>query len=108
MDELMEKHKSLKNGILKIYGLRIQKLEIRLHDLLYKDSSTRIREFITYYLDEFGEINETGQLSAKNLLSHKEIANLTNTSRQTVSNVMSTMRKEGMIDYNSQFISRSK
>ena len=47
MDELMEKHKSLKNGILKIYGLRIQKLERRLHDLLYKDSSTRIREFIT-------------------------------------------------------------
>jgi CRP/FNR family transcriptional regulator len=108
MEELMEKHRSLKNGVLKIYGLRIQKLERRLHNLLYKDSTTRIKEFITDYLEEFGETNEAGQLSAKNLLSHKEIANLTNTSRQTVSNVMSIMRKEGVIDYNSKFILRSK
>ncbi len=108
MEELMEKHKSLKNGVLKIYGLRIQKLERRLHNLLYKDSTTRIKEFITDYLVEFGETNESGKLMAKNLLSHKEIANLTNTSRQTVSNVMSTMRKEGVIDYNSQFILSSK
>jgi len=93
METLMEKHKSLKNGVLKIYGLRIQKLERRLHDLLYKDSTTRIKEFILDYLQEFGERNETEQLVAKNLLSHKEIANLTNTSRQTVSNVLSTMRK---------------
>ena len=35
MEQLMEKHKSLKNGVLKVYGLRIQKLERRLHDLLY-------------------------------------------------------------------------
>ena len=108
MEELMEKHRSLKNGVLKIYGLRIQKLERRLHNLLYKDSTTRIKEFIIDYLEEFGETNEAGQLSAKNLLSHKEIANLTNTSRQTVSNVMSIMRKEGVIDYNSKFILRSK
>jgi CRP/FNR family transcriptional regulator len=54
MEELMVKHKSLKNGLLNIYGLRIQKLERRLHDLLYKDSPTRIREFISGYLEEFG------------------------------------------------------
>jgi len=108
MEELMEKHKSLKNGVLKIYGLRIQKLERRLHDLLYKDSTTRIKEFITDYLEEFGEINDKGTSVAKNLLSHKEIANLTNTSRQTVNNVMSIMRKEGIIDYNIKFISDTK
>ncbi|MDO5970981.1 Crp/Fnr family transcriptional regulator [Flavivirga aquimarina] len=108
MEKLMEKHKSLKNGVLKIYGLRIQKLERRLHDLLYKDSTTRIREFILDYLEEFGEKNDGGISIAKNLLSHKEIANLTNTSRQTVSNVLSKMRKEGVIDYNVQFISNTK
>ncbi|GAL62648.1 Crp/Fnr family transcriptional regulator [Algibacter lectus] len=108
MEVLMEKHKSLKNGVLKIYGLRIQKLERRLHNLLYKDSVTRIKEFIADYLEEFGESNEGGHLTAKNLLSHKEIANLTNTSRQTVSNVLSTMRKEGIIDYNIEFISSIK
>jgi CRP/FNR family transcriptional regulator len=105
MEALMEKHKSLKNGVLKVYGFRIKKLERRLHDLLYKDSPTRIKEFIAVYLAEFGETNEAGKLVAKNLLSHKEIANLTNTSRQTVSNVLSKMRKDGLIDYDVQFIS---
>jgi len=105
MEELMEKHESLKNGILKIYGLRIKKLERRLHDLLYKDSGTRIKEFITDYIEEFGEANKEGKLVAKSLLSHKEIANLTNTSRQTVSNTLSLLRKQKLIDYSSKQIS---
>jgi CRP/FNR family cyclic AMP-dependent transcriptional regulator len=105
MEALIEKHKSLKNGVLKIYGLRIKKLERRLHDLLYKDSATRIQEFVFDYVKEFAEDDKTGLLVAKNLLSHKEIANLTNTSRQTVSNVLSTMRKKGIIDYDIASIS---
>lgn len=108
MEGLMKKHTSLKNGVLKVYGLRIKKLERRLHDLLYKDSTTRIQEFITDYLNEFGTTNEAGKLVAKNLLSHKEIANLTNTSRQTVSNVLSKMRKEGIIEYDVKYISKAK
>jgi CRP/FNR family cyclic AMP-dependent transcriptional regulator len=104
MEELMEKHRSLKNGVLKIYGLRIKKLQRRLHDLLYKDSATRIREFITDYVEEFGVADSSGKLIAKNLLSHKEIANLTNTSRQTVSNVLSTMRKKDIINYDMESI----
>ena len=104
MKRIMEKHRSLKNGVLKIYGLRIQKLERRLQDLLYKDSDTRIKEFIFDFIQEFGEEKED-QLVAKNLLTHKDISNLTNTSRQTVSNVMSNLRKEKIIDYNTNFLS---
>lgn len=107
MEELMVKHKSLKNGVLKLYGLRIKKLERRLQDLLYKDSTIRIKEFITDYIFEFGQ-EENGRIVAKNLLSHKEIANLTNTSRQTVSNVLSNLRKNRLIDYNAGYISISK
>lgn len=104
MGDFMMKHKSLKNELFKVYGLRIKKLERRLNDLLYKDSASRIREFIMDYLEEFGERDEENTLKAKNLLSHKDIANLTSTSRQTVSNVLSMMRKEGIIDYNSKYI----
>ena len=105
MERIMQKHKSLKNGVLKVYRLRIKKLERRLQDLLYKDSATRIREFVFDYIDEFGE-DENGRKVAKNLLSHKDIAHLTNTSRQTVSNQLSMMRKEGLIDYNAQYITQ--
>ncbi|MFT6796056.1 MAG: CRP/FNR family cyclic AMP-dependent transcriptional regulator [Maribacter sp.] len=107
MEELIEKHKSLKNGLLKIYGLRIRKLETRLQDLLYKDSKARISEFIKAYVEEFGE-DKIDSIEAKNLLSHKDIANLTNTSRQTVSNVLSTMRKASEIKYDVKYISLSK
>jgi len=51
-----------------VFGLRIQKLERKLHDLLYKDSTTRIREFISDYLEEFGKTKYTGKRVAKNLL----------------------------------------
>ena len=66
MMELMEKHKSLKNEVFKIYGLRIQKLERRLNDLLYKDCTTRVREFISEYLEDFGEKDMEGNLIAEN------------------------------------------
>ena len=100
----MDEHKSLKNGVLKIYGIRIKKLERRLHDLLYKDSATRILEFIIDYVHDFGQ-NVDDRIVAKNLLSHNDIANLTNTSRQTVSNTLSVLRKKGLLNYDSEMIS---
>ena len=93
MEKLMQEHKSLKNGVLKIYGFRIKKLEPRPNDLIYKDSKTRITEFITDYINGFGEKNDNGKLVVNNLSSHKDIVNLTNTSRQRVNNVLSTLRK---------------
>lgn len=107
MESLMEKHETLKNAVLKIYGIRIKRLERRLRDLLYKDSTTRITEFITSYINEFGK-EQNSQLIAKNLLSHKDIANLTNTSRQTVSNTVSNLRKIGLLEYGTQYISIPK
>ena len=106
MEDLMSKHRSLKNAVLKVYGLRIKRLERRLQDLLYKDSATRISEFVSSYVKEFGE-EKKGRIHAKNLLSHKDIAHLTNTSRQTVSNTLSLLRKNKRIDYNSKEISIS-
>ena len=46
MEKLIGKNKSLKNGILKAYSVRIIKLERRLEDLLYKDSTTRIKAIL--------------------------------------------------------------
>jgi CRP/FNR family transcriptional regulator len=104
MNELMAKHPSLKNGVLKIYGFRIKRLERRLRDLLHKDSATRIEEFIQYYVTAFGT-PANGRQEARKLLSHKDIAHLTNTSRQTVNNVLTKLRREGIIDYNAKVIS---
>lgn len=104
MKRFMGKHKSLKNAVLKIYGFRLERLERKLEDLVFKDSPTRIEEFIREHIRAFGTLVD-GRLKAKKLLSHKDIAHLTNTSRQTVNNVMVRMRREGIIDYDSKFLS---
>ena len=103
MKMMLEKYSSLKNQLLKISGLKIRKLQRNLEDLLYKDSETRIKEYILNYINQFGN-EKDGVLKAKNLLSHKDIAQLTSTSRQTVSNVLSKLRKENIIDYNTKEI----
>ena len=103
MKMMLEKYDSLKNELIMLQGLKIRKLQRKLEDLLYKDSETRIKEYIINYIETFGQEKE-GILKAKNSLSHKDIAHLTNTSRQTVSNVMSKLRKEGLIDYNAKEI----
>ncbi len=104
MLDTMKKYPFLKNNIIKAYGARIKKLEQRLSEILSKDSATRIHNFINDYVSEFGE-QKDNMITARNLLSHKDIANLTNTSRQTVSNVLSSLRKQGIIDYDKHTIS---
>jgi len=103
MKMMMEKYNSLKNQLLKLNGFRIRRLQRNLEDLLYKNSETRIREYLFNYIQEFGKDQE-GVKKAKNLLSHQDIAHLTNTSRQTVSNVMSKLRTNGIISYNAKEI----
>ncbi len=98
---LIEKHALLKNNILKLNAFRIKKLEKKLEDLFYKGSKTRIKEYIFDYIAEFG-VKKEENIEVENLLSHTDIANLTNTSRQTVNNVMSQLRKTNIIDYNSE------
>ena len=103
MKMMLKKYPSLKNQLLKLHGLRIRKLQRNLEDLLYKDSETRIKEYVLNFILKFGQ-EKDGVLIAKNLLSHQDIAHLTNTSRQTVSNVLSKLRKDGLIDYNTKEI----
>ena len=107
MKMMTEKHSSLKNQLLKLYGLKIRRLKRNLEDLLYKDSETRIKEYILNYIQKFGQ-EKNGVIVAKKMLSHQDIAYLTNTSRQTVSNVMSKLRKDGLIDYNAKEISTAQ
>ncbi len=104
MKMILEKHDSLKNQLIKLHGLKIRKLQRNLEDLLYKDSETRIKEYVISYIKEFGK-EKDGVLVAKNIISHQDIAQLTNNSRQTVSNVMSKLRKNGDIDYDKKEIS---
>ena len=51
-----------------------------------------------------GEVFFSKKRSGKNLLSHRDIANRTNPSRQTVWNTLSVLRKAVTLDYNTEHI----
>ena len=98
LKNMMISNSNLNNHLFKLAGLRIKKLERKLEALVYKNAETRIKEFITEYLKDFGE-QSGDSLVAKNLLSNKEIGKLTSTSRQTVNKVLNELKLRGYLDF---------
>ena len=98
MQELMKNNRPLNFKIFKIMGLRRQKVERRLESLIFKDARTRIIEF----LKELGE--ERGQkvgfeTMVKSHFTHKDIASLNGTSRQTVTTVLNELKEKNLINF---------
>jgi len=98
MQEMMADNKSLNFKIFKLIGLRIKKLERRVESLVFKDARTRIVEFLKDMAEEKGQ--KVGfEMMIKNHLTHKDIANLTGTSRQTVTTVMNELKEKNLINF---------
>lgn len=95
---------SLKNELYQLHFLKMRWLDQKITDLAISNTRTRVTQCIFNYIFIFGSEHD-GKITAKNLLSHLDIAHLSNVSRQTVSNVMSVLRKESIIYYDSKIIS---
>lgn len=101
---LMDRNPNLKDALLQLMGERINKLEKRLESILFKTSRTRIADFLIDYIREFGKKEDDGTIRVRNNLTFTDIARLTSTSRQTVNMMMSELRKEGILDYDREWI----
>ena len=78
---------------------RLQKVEERLAKLVLKDARERIIEFL---VDTAGkEGRRVGyETLVKHHLTQQDIANITGTSRQTVTSVFNDLRKSNLIYFN--------
>jgi CRP/FNR family cyclic AMP-dependent transcriptional regulator len=98
MQELMANNKPLNLKIIKLIGLRIKKLERKVESLVFKDARTRIIEFLRDMALEKGK--KVGfEMMFKNHLTHKDIASLTGTSRQTVTTVLNELKDKNLINF---------
>lgn len=98
MQQLMADHKTLSLKIMKIIGLRLKRTERKIESLVFKDARTRIVEFIRDTAIERGQ--KVGfETMIKNHLTHKDIASLTGTSRQTVTTVLNELRDKNIINF---------
>ena len=99
MKEMMKDHSNISLFFMKIMGSRVLEMENRLESLVFKDSRSRIIEYMVNEIDKHGQrIGYEWML--KNFITHQEIANLTATSRQTVTTVLNDLRSEDLITFN--------
>lgn len=99
MKNLMAENKEFSLKVYKIIGLRMRKLERKIESLVFKDARTRIVEFIHEAAAWKGQ--KVGfETMIKTKLTHKDIADLTGTSRQTVTTVMNELKDKNLINFN--------
>ncbi len=105
LQELIRDNSTFALGFYKFINFRIRKLERRLQLLLYKDTKTRLLEFIAELCEEYGKLcDETGIDIINHPYTQKEIATLIGTSRPTLNIVMNELKDEGIIDFQQKTI----
>ena len=98
MRQLMRDHSGLNLFFLRLLGSRLLEMENRLQSLVFKDARSRIIEFLLELVKKRAE--RIGQeYVIPNAMSHKDIASLTATSRQTVTSVISELRKMNILTF---------
>ncbi|MFT5763789.1 MAG: CRP/FNR family cyclic AMP-dependent transcriptional regulator, partial [Saprospiraceae bacterium] len=99
MKNMMRDHSGLGMFMMKIMGSRVLEMEQRLESLVFKDSRTRIVEFLKNLADKKGQ--RVGyEMLVRKFFTHQEIANLTATSRQTVTTVLNELRTKNILTFN--------
>ena len=99
MRHLMREHSGLNLFLMKLMGSRILEMENRLESLVFKDSRSRIIELVYDYAVKHGR-TVGAEIHVPNFIRHKDIAQLTATSRQTVTSVLNDLRNQQLIDFN--------
>jgi CRP/FNR family cyclic AMP-dependent transcriptional regulator len=93
---LMKEDKELSFRILKLVGLRLMRLERKLELLVFKDARTRVIEFLKDAASWKGK--KVGfETMIPTRLTHKDIAALTGTSRQTVTTILNELKDQNLI-----------
>jgi CRP/FNR family transcriptional regulator, cyclic AMP receptor protein len=96
MEKMIETNPLIGIKVTKLIGFRLQKIERRFESLVFKDARTRIVDFIIDLGREKGK--EIGkEILVKHNLTHMDMANLTATSRQTVTTVLNELKEQNLI-----------
>lgn len=99
LKSMIKDHSSLSMFFMRMMGSKVMEMENRLESLVFKDSRSRIVEYLTETIEKRGQ--RVGyEWVVRNFLTHQEIANLTATSRQTVTTVLNELRSAEIITFN--------
>lgn len=98
LQEMLRERSELQLFFMRLIGTRTLQLEQRLENLMFKTSRSRIIEFLHELAQNKGR--RVGfEREVRNMLTHKEIADLTGTSRQTVNAVLNDLRRREILTF---------
>ncbi|MEM8908456.1 MAG: Crp/Fnr family transcriptional regulator [Bacteroidota bacterium] len=99
LKQLMRQHQPLMSTMMKILGTRLIEMEQRLESFVCKSSRTRIIDFLDRLVKRQGQ--RVGyEMLVRGFFTHQEIANITATSRQTVTTVLNELRNKNILTFN--------
>ena len=98
LQAMLRERSELQLFFMRLIGNRTLQLEQRLENLMFKTSRSRIVEFLHELAETQGR--RVGfEREVRNMLTHKEIADLTGTSRQTVNAVLNDLRRQNILTF---------
>ncbi|MDX1910856.1 MAG: Crp/Fnr family transcriptional regulator [Saprospiraceae bacterium] len=96
---LMRERSEINLFFMKMFGARQLEMERRLESLVFRDSRSRIVEFLVQLAQNKGQ--RVGyEWVVRKPVTHQEIANLTATSRQTVTTTLNDLRYKKLLTFN--------
>ena len=99
LQSLLLNHKVFSLHMMRILGDRLIDMEERLESLVFKTSRGRIIDFLEKLVSRRGQ--RVGyEMLVRKFFTHQEIANLTATSRQTVTMVLNELRNKNILTFN--------
>lgn len=101
MHDLMRNNQTFSFKVYKFIGLKFRKLERRLQLLMFKDTKTRLLEFLDELCKDYGNnCPETGDHIIKHPYTQKDIASLIGTSRPTLNILINELKENKVLDFN--------
>ena len=94
--EIMNNNQHLSLEVTKSIGEKLRNIERRLESLIFKDARERVIEFMKEMANKYGK-KIGNEVLVKHDLTHQDIANLTATSRQTVTTVLNDLKDQDLI-----------
>lgn len=95
---MIKENQGLSGFLMNIMGRKVLETEQRLESLVFKDSRSRIVEFLHNMAIKKGQ--KVGfEVVVRNFITHQEIANMTATSRQTVTTILNELRNANVLTF---------
>ena len=99
---MLERNPSLCQNLTQILIKKMSTLETRMNNFVFKKAQSRIVDFLKDLALSKGLKIGLDEILVNHGLSHKEIANITDTSRQTVARVLGDLKRQNIIHFSAR------